>query len=105
MNRHTIENRWLRVRQVADYLNVSPATIWRWLETRDFPKPVKIGPRVTAWKFQDVLEWENGKALVQAATSEAAKVAATPVKAIQDADLPDFSHMQRTPKGAASCTA
>lgn len=54
MSTDSIQNRWLRVRQVADYFSVSPATIWRWLETRDFPKPVKIGPRVTAWRVSDV---------------------------------------------------
>lgn len=35
-------------------LPVSPATIWRWVSEGKFPKPIKIGPRVTAWHKADI---------------------------------------------------
>jgi prophage regulatory protein len=35
-------------------LPVSPATIWRWVQSGKFPKPIKLGPRVTAWHKADI---------------------------------------------------
>lgn len=34
---------------------VSPATIWRWVRAGRFPKPVKLGPGVTAWRGADLI--------------------------------------------------
>jgi predicted DNA-binding transcriptional regulator AlpA len=33
---------------------VSHATLWRWVKSGRFPKPVKLSPAVTAWKVGDV---------------------------------------------------
>ena len=38
-------------------LPVSPATIWRWVREGKFPKPFKIGQRVTAWNLASVQEF------------------------------------------------
>lgn len=38
----------------AGMLPVSPATIWRWVNEGKFPKPFKLGPRVTAWHKADI---------------------------------------------------
>lgn len=35
----------------------SAATVWRKVKTGQFPKPVKLSDRVTAWRLQDVREW------------------------------------------------
>jgi Prophage CP4-57 regulatory protein (AlpA) len=32
----------------------SPATLWRKVKAGTFPKPVKLGPRITAWRVQDI---------------------------------------------------
>ena len=34
---------------------ISPATIWRWVRAGRFPKPVKLGPGVTAWRGADLI--------------------------------------------------
>jgi predicted DNA-binding transcriptional regulator AlpA len=34
---------------------ISPATIWRWVRAGRFPKPVKLGPGVTAWRGVDLI--------------------------------------------------
>lgn len=39
-------------------LPVSCATIWRWVKLGEFPKPVRLGPQVTAWRMQDIEHWE-----------------------------------------------
>ncbi len=42
---------YLRAQQAAAYLGISVATLWRWAQVRpdEFPKPVRLGPRVTCW--------------------------------------------------------
>jgi prophage regulatory protein len=41
-------------RAKAGKLPVSPATIWRWVKNGKFPKPFKLGERVTVWSANDV---------------------------------------------------
>jgi predicted DNA-binding transcriptional regulator AlpA len=35
----------------------SPATIWRKVKEGTFPKPVKLGERITAWHMEDIEQW------------------------------------------------
>lgn len=35
----------------------SAATLWRKVKSGDFPAPVKLTPRVTAWRTSDVTKW------------------------------------------------
>ena len=35
----------------------SSATLWRMVKSGDFPAPVKLSERVTAWRIKDVREW------------------------------------------------
>lgn len=43
---------------------ISSATLWRWSKSGKFPKPARLGPRVTAWRVEDVRAWlaERGAA-------------------------------------------
>jgi prophage regulatory protein len=34
----------------------SPATLWRKVKAGTFPKPIKLGPRITAWRVEDIRE-------------------------------------------------
>jgi len=36
---------------------ISNATLWRWVRAKTFPAPVKLGPRVTAWRWEDIQVW------------------------------------------------
>ena len=38
-------------------LPFSSATLWRLVAAKDFPAPVKLGSRVTAWKIGSVRAW------------------------------------------------
>lgn len=40
----------------------SSATLWRKCKSGDFPKPVKLSQRVTAWKVEDVRQWLDAQA-------------------------------------------
>ena len=33
---------------------VSKSTWWEGIKTGRFPKPVKLGPRITAWRVEDI---------------------------------------------------
>jgi prophage regulatory protein len=41
----------------AGFLPLSPATIWRKVKAGTFPKPVKLGERITAWRMDDIESW------------------------------------------------
>jgi predicted DNA-binding transcriptional regulator AlpA len=49
---------FLNVAQVARRYSVSTDTIWRWSNTGDLPRPVKIGGS-TRWRLSDLIEHEG----------------------------------------------
>ena len=36
---------------------MSKAVVYRRIKDSGFPRPVKIGPRISAWKLEDVEAW------------------------------------------------
>jgi predicted DNA-binding transcriptional regulator AlpA len=50
------ENALLRLPQVLALVPVSRSTWWAGCKSGRFPKPVKIGPRTTAWRASDIAE-------------------------------------------------
>lgn len=47
----------LRVRDVAKKMGISKATLYRWIDAGEFPKPLRLGPRSVGWWSDDVKEW------------------------------------------------
>ncbi len=43
--------------QVLAMLNVGKSTLHRWVVSDLFPKPVKLGPKASAWRADDVKSW------------------------------------------------
>jgi prophage regulatory protein len=39
---------------IPDVFPFSSATLWRKVKAGTFPKPVKLGPRITAWRIEDL---------------------------------------------------
>ncbi|QLZ70638.1 hypothetical protein FOLKNPGA_03452 [Legionella sp. PC1000] len=35
---------------------VGKSTWWKGIQSGRFPKPVKLGPRITAWRVEDILK-------------------------------------------------
>jgi predicted DNA-binding transcriptional regulator AlpA len=62
-----MQPRFIRIRELATtpgragLLPVSPATLWRWVARGEFPKPVRLGPQVTAWPIEEVQEFLRAK--------------------------------------------
>ncbi|MCD8547482.1 MAG: AlpA family phage regulatory protein [Aeromonadaceae bacterium] len=40
---------------------VSTATLWRWVSSGKFPKPVKLSERVTVWRVEDIRAWMDAQ--------------------------------------------
>lgn len=47
-------NGLLRLPQVLALIPISRSGWWKGVADGRYPKPVKIGPRVTAWKAEDI---------------------------------------------------
>lgn len=57
----------LRLKQVLQLVPVCASTWWAGVRSGRFPRPIKLGPRITCWRAYDVL------ALVNSAPTGAAK--------------------------------
>jgi prophage regulatory protein len=56
-----MEDYFLRLPQVLDYVGVSKPTIYRWIKEKTFPEPIKLSTRMAVWKKADVQEWMRKK--------------------------------------------
>ena len=45
---------FLRLYQVLALIPVGKSSWWRGCKSGRYPKPVKLGPRTTAWKAEDI---------------------------------------------------
>ena len=45
---------FLRLSQVLHFVPISKSAWWEGCKTGRFPKPVKLGPRTTAWRAEDI---------------------------------------------------
>lgn len=49
-----MQERFLRVGEVADSLRIGVTTVWEWSRYGKLPKPIKLSPRVTVWKNSEI---------------------------------------------------
>lgn len=48
---------FLRLPQVLQLVPISKSAWWEGCKTGRFPKPVKLGPRTTVWRSEEILEF------------------------------------------------
>ena len=46
---------FLRLPQVLEIVPISKSAWWEGCKSGRFPKPVKLGPRTTAWRAEDIM--------------------------------------------------
>jgi|OpeIllAssembly_1097287.scaffolds.fasta_scaffold1786717_2 prophage regulatory protein len=51
----------IRLPRVMELIPASASTIWLWVRLGKFPKPVRLGGRVTAWRLVDIQRVINGE--------------------------------------------
>ena len=49
----------LRIKQILQFIPVRRSSWWAGVKTGRFPKPIKLGPRTTAWRVADIHELIN----------------------------------------------
>ena len=45
---------YIRIKDVLKVIPVGRSTWWQGVRTGKFPQPVKLGPRTTAWRTEDI---------------------------------------------------
>lgn len=49
---------YIRAAQLVPHIiPIGSVTLWRWVKKGTFPKPIRLGPCVTAWRVEAVREW------------------------------------------------
>ena len=65
MDSNMSQKGFLRLNQVLELLPIGKSTFWAGIKSGRFPKPVKLGPRTSAWRREDILalleEFGKGK--------------------------------------------
>ena len=51
------ETGFLRQPQVLAFVPISKSTLWRRIQARTFPAPVKLSERVPVWRAEDIRRW------------------------------------------------
>jgi len=51
------ETGFLRQIQVLAFVPISKSTLWRRIQARTFPEPIKLSERVTVWRAEDIRRW------------------------------------------------
>lgn len=47
----------LRTEAVLALCGLSRSTLELWIRQGRFPKPVKLGPKTRAWRYEDIKQW------------------------------------------------
>ena len=56
------ETGFLRQPQVLAFVPISKSTLWRRVQARTFPEPVKLSGAVTVWRAEDIRRWIDAAA-------------------------------------------
>lgn len=51
----------LSPKEASERLSIPISTLYRWISKGKFPRPIKIGPRRTAFKIEDIIEWRENQ--------------------------------------------
>ena len=52
-----LKNKIIRPIELAEQLNISKSTLWRWRSDPHFPKPILLGARSVGFFVSDVDAW------------------------------------------------
>lgn len=50
-------SKMLRLPEVMERTGLKRSTIYKWLNEKSFPQPVKLGARLIAWREAEIEEW------------------------------------------------
>ena len=70
MNKDLPATGFVRDKQIFQFIPVSRSSWWAGVAEGRYPKPVKLGPRTTAWRVQDIRDLIEQLASGQGAAHE-----------------------------------
>ena len=53
--------KFLRFPDLLDYMGCGKTFVYTAMEKHGFPKPVKLGPRINAWRLEEVDAWLDSR--------------------------------------------
>ena len=53
----SIQKIFVRINEVVNLTGIPKSTIYQWTAQGKFPRQIKLGERVAAWRLQDVEAW------------------------------------------------
>ncbi|MBE4186426.1 helix-turn-helix transcriptional regulator [Vibrio parahaemolyticus] len=56
------DKKFIRINELATYLNISKVTLWRWRKEARLPAACAISPRVVGWKRETIESWLDEQA-------------------------------------------
>ncbi len=56
-----MQDRLLRRRQVEEITGMSRSTIYKMMQSGEFPRPVRIGPSAVRWRASDIAAWVESR--------------------------------------------
>ena len=68
-------NRLLRLKEVVQMVGLSRTSIYRLVDSGDFPHPIRVGPRAVRWRLRDIEQWISERPF---ATDKVEKVSKKP---------------------------
>lgn len=66
MNKYELpETGFLRLSEILKLIPVGKTTWWAGVKSGRFPKPIKLGERITVWRVEDIYEFiqDSGKSV------------------------------------------
>lgn len=61
-----MELRLVPIGHICSTLHISRATVYRLIANNGFPRPIKIGPARSVWREEDIEQWVNTRADMEA---------------------------------------
>ncbi len=61
MATHTQSESFLKCKDIQSKLSTSRASIYRWMKSGTFPRPIQLGSNMVRWKESDINAWISSK--------------------------------------------
>lgn len=49
------------MKELREILGVPKSTIYFWIKQKNFPRPIKLGPRTVGWVNEEIFKWIEKK--------------------------------------------
>ena len=65
-----MQERLLRRREVEKITGMSRSSIYRLMQEKEFPRPVRVGPAAVRWRASDITAWIESRPVARSEFSQ-----------------------------------